>query len=151
MFLYLDQLNAGDYVYIERAEETLRYIVNDKEVIDPYEWDKLAPRGDADIVTLMTCSPFLPPRPNRLLVNCYRDTSESAIAEEFALPGKDYPVSQADEENEGSQPTDSMVQSTRIVTLVLSIIGSLLFLMTLIKFIRRLTNTIKYDKQAPAF
>ncbi len=152
MFLYLDQLNAGDYIYIERAEETLRYIVNDKEVIDPYEWDKLAPRGDADIVTLMTCSPFLPPRPNRLLVNCYRDTSESAIAEEFALPGKDYPMSQADEETNESQPADNMVKVTRIATLVLSIIGSLLFLMTLIRFIKRLTNTIKYDKtnNAPA-
>lgn len=34
MFLYIDQLQAGDYIYIERAEETMRYVVRDKEVID---------------------------------------------------------------------------------------------------------------------
>ena len=146
MFLYLDQLNQGDYIYIERAEETMRYIVHDKEVIDPYDWDKLAPRGDADIISLLTCSPFLPPRPNRLIVNCYRDETANAIAEEFTLPGKDYPVSQADEEAGAEEATDNMVKVTRIATLVLSILGLVLFVLTLVRFIKRLANTIKYKE-----
>ena len=137
MFLYIDQLEPGDYIYIERAEETMRYVVNDKEVIGPYDWDKLAPRGDEDIVTLMTCSPFLPPRPNRLLVNCYRD--ESSIAEEFDIPGKNLPASQNDQ---ADGKTDSMVKITRIATLVFSIIGTILFVLTLIRFIRRLKVNI---------
>ena len=137
MFLYIDQLQPGDYIYIERAEETMRYVVKDKEVIGPYDWDKIAPRGDEDIITLMTCSPFLPPRPNRLLVNCYRD--ESAIAEEFDIPGKNLPASQ-DDQADGK--TDSIVKITRIVTLIFSILGTILFVLTLIRFIRRLKVNI---------
>ena len=143
MFLYLDQLNYGDYVYVERAEQTMRYVVSDKEVIDPYDWDKLAPRGNADIISLMTCSPFLPPRPNRLLVNCVRDETTKTIAEEFKLPGTDdYPVSQKDEEENKVSSTDKTVAMTRIATLVLAIFGTLLFIIILIRFIRRLKNTI---------
>lgn len=147
MFLYLDQLNYGDYVYVERAEQTMRYVVNDKEVIDPYDWDKLAPRGDADIISLMTCSPFLPPRPNRLLVNCVRDETSKTIAEEFKLPGTDdYPVSQKDEEENKISSTDQTVAITRIATLILSIIGVVLFILTLVRFIKRINATIKYKK-----
>ena len=143
MFLYLDQLNYGDYVYVERAEQTMRYVVNDKEVIDPYDWDKLAPRGDADIISLMTCSPFLPPRPNRLLVNCVRDETSKTIAEEFKLPGTDdYPVSQKDEEENKISSTDKTVAIVRIITLILAIVGTILFLAILIRFIIRLKNTI---------
>ena len=143
MFLYLDQLNAGDYVYVERAEQTMRYVVSDKEVIDPYDWDKLAPRGDDDILTLMTCSPFLPPRPNRLLVNSIRDETTKTIAEEFKIPGKDeYPINQS-EEADSNLKTDNMVKVTRIATLVFAILGIILFILTLIRFIRRLKNTIK--------
>lgn len=141
MFLYIDQLQPGDYVYVERAEETMRYVVHDKEVIGPYDWDKLAPRGDEDILTLMTCSPFLPPRPNRLLVNGYRD--ESAIAEDFKIPGKDLPASQNEEEN---GKTDNMVKITRIATLIFAILGSILFILTLIRFVRRLKVNIAYSK-----
>ena len=141
MFLYVDQLQAGDYVYIERAEETMRYVVHDKEVIGPYDWDKLAPRGEEDIITLLTCSPFMPPRPNRLLINCYRD--ESSIAEEFNIPGKDLPASQ-NEDTDGK--TDNMVKITRIATLIFSILGTILFILTLIRFIRRLKVNIAYAK-----
>ena len=141
MFLYVDQLQAGDYVYIERAEETMRYVVHDKEVIGPYDWDKLAPRGEEDIITLLTCSPFMPPRPNRLLINCYRD--ESAIAEEFNIPGKDLPVSQNEDTD---SKTDNMVKITRIATLVFAILGTILFILTLIRFIKRLKVNIAYAK-----
>ena len=141
MFLYIDQLQPGDYIYIERAEETMRYVVKDKEVIGPYDWDKLAPRGNEDIITLLTCSPFLPPRPNRLLVNGYRD--ESAIAEEFKIPGKELPASQNEEENGN---TDNMVKITRIATLIFAILGTILFILTLIRFVRRLKVNIAYSK-----
>lgn len=141
-FLYINQLKPGDYVYIERAEETMRYVVRDKEVIDPYDWDKLSPRGDEDIITLLTCSPFMPPRPNRLLVNCYRD--EGAIAEEFDIPGKNLPQSQ-DEENGLSKDTDKMVKITRIATLAFAILVILAFILTLIRFINRIRATRLYS------
>ena len=138
-FLYLDQLKEGDYVYVERAEETMRYVVHDKEVIDPYDWDKLAPRGEEDILTLLTCSPFMSPRPNRLLVNCYRD--EGAIAEEFDIPGKELAKSQ-DQANGTGETTDTMVKVTRIITLIFALLGIALFVIVLIRFINRIQNTI---------
>lgn len=137
-FLYINQLKEGDYVYVERAEQTMRYVVHDKEVIGPYDWDKLAPRGEEDIITLLTCSPFMPPRPNRLLVNCYRDEGE--IAEEFDIPGKDMPESKNDKGNLAK--TDKMVRITRIATLVFAILGIVLFIITLIRFIKRLKVNI---------
>lgn len=85
----------------------------------------------------MTCSPFLPPRPNRLLVNCYRD--ESAIAEEFDIPGKDLAASQNDQ---ADGKTDKMVKISRIATLVFAILGLILFIRTLIRFIRRIKVNI---------
>lgn len=83
----------------------------------------------------------MPPRPNRLLINCYRD--ESAIAEEFDMPGKDLPDSQ-NENTDGK--TDKMVRLARIATLVFAILGLVLFEMTLIKFIKRLKVNISYTK-----
>lgn len=72
MFLYLDDLEVNDRFYIENANERLTYEVTDKEVIGPSEWDKLAPIADKDMVTLLTCDPFAPPRPYRLLINAQR-------------------------------------------------------------------------------
>lgn len=141
IFLYLDQLEAGDYVYVQRADRTMRYVVSDKEVIGPYDWNKLKPREDEDMLTLMTCSPFLPPRPNRLLVNCIRDEETKEIAEEFTLPAKDLPISQNENEK-----IDSTVSTTRIVTLILAIITIILFILILIRFINRIRNTISYKK-----
>lgn len=72
MFLNIDELLAGDMVYVDRGSEVLAYEVKDKEVIGPSDWDRLAPRSDDDILTLLTCEPFAPPRPYRLLINCER-------------------------------------------------------------------------------
>lgn len=131
MFLYVDELEKGDYIYIERANETMRYVVSDKEVIGPYDWSKLAPRGDLDMITLLTCSPFLPPRPNRLLVNAIRD--ESAPAEEFKLPSGEF-VASANDAKEG----DSFVKITSILTLLGAIIGILALIYTCLRFVKRL-------------
>lgn len=141
IFLYLDQLEAGDYVYVQRADRTMRYVVSDKEVIGPYDWNKLKPREDEDMLTLLTCSPFLPPRPNRLLVNCIRDEETKEIAEEFTLPSKDLPISQNEEAS-----VDKTVTTTRIITLILAIIAIILFILILIRFIDRIRNTISYKK-----
>lgn len=72
MFLNIDDLEDGDIFYIDRGEEQLVYEVRGKEVIGPSDWDKLDPQGEDDMVTLLTCHPFAPPRPYRLLVNGYR-------------------------------------------------------------------------------
>ena len=131
MFLYVDELESGDYIYIERASETMRYVVSDKEIIGPYDWAKLAPRGDLDMITLLTCSPFLPPRPDRLLVNAIRD--ESGPADEFKLPSGEF-VASANDSNEG----DKLVKITKIATLIGAIVGVLALIYTDYRFINRI-------------
>lgn len=131
MFLYVDELESGDYIYIERASETMRYVVSDKEIIGPYDWAKLAPRGDLDMITLLTCSPFLPPRPDRLLVNAIRD--ESGPADEFKLPSGEF-VASANDSNEG----DKLVKVTKIATLIGAIVGVLALIYTAYRFINRI-------------
>lgn len=131
MFLYVDELEAGDYIYIERAESTMRYVVSDKEVIGPYDWDKLAPRGNADMISLLTCSPFLPPRPDRLLVNAIRDES-AGPAGEFDLPTEKLPASQ------NSDETYSLVKITRIATLLGAVIGTFAFVYVLVRLVKKI-------------
>lgn len=72
MFLNISKLKKGDKVYIERAGKTLTYVVSNTEIIKPYEWEKLEPEKDRDILTLLTCDPAIPPSPYRMLVNCDR-------------------------------------------------------------------------------
>lgn len=131
MFLYVDELESGDYIYIERANETMRYVVSDKEIIGPYDWAKLSPRGDLDMITLLTCSPFLPPRPDRLLVNAVRD--ESGPAEEFKLPSGEF-VASANDAKEGN----GLVKITKTATLIGGIVGVLAIIYTAMRFGKRL-------------
>lgn len=131
MFLYVDELKNGDYIYIERANQTMRYVVSDKEIIGPYDWDKLAPRGDLDMITLLTCSPFLPPRPNRLLVNAIRD--DSGAAEEFKLPSGDF-VASANDASKGN----ILVKVMKIATLIGAVVGVLAIVYTGLRFVKRL-------------
>lgn len=77
MFLYLEDLEKGDIFYIDNGTTQLVYRVTTKEVIGPSDWDKLGPVEGKDMVTLLTCHPFRPPRPYRLLVNAERIIEET--------------------------------------------------------------------------
>ncbi|MGY3724009.1 LPXTG-site transpeptidase (sortase) family protein [Granulicatella balaenopterae] len=96
MFWSLGDLQPGDKIYIERNNEELVYEVSDTEVIDPSEWQKLAPIEGRDMLTLLTCEPFLPPRYQRLLVNCDRvypeETPLDTPSEELATKDDTHPV-----------------------------------------------------------
>mgnify|MGYP002719298702 FL=1 len=72
--LYVNDLVEGDKFYIKRGEKTLTYEVFSKEVISPYDWEKLKVIDKEDIVTLMTCTPY-PLSTYRLLVNAKRSVS----------------------------------------------------------------------------
>lgn len=69
--LYADELVEGDMFYIKRGDKTLTYQVYSKEVISPYDWEKLKVIEGEDIVTLLTCTPY-PTFTHRLLINAKR-------------------------------------------------------------------------------
>lgn len=79
--LYVNDLVEGDKFYIKRGEKTLTYEVFSKEVISPYDWEKLKVIDKEDIVTLMTCTPY-PLSTYRLLVNAKRVEEKEEIAQD---------------------------------------------------------------------
>ena len=134
MFLYVDELVEGDDVYIKRATETLHYKVSDKEVIGPYDWDRLEKRGDQDVLTLLTCSPFYPPRPDRLLVNClrYEEPIESKENEE-----------EKKEDKKEDQAPVKRVQRASLLTKLGAGLGIILIILLLVRLIKRIKYTRK--------
>lgn len=124
MFLYIDDLVDGDSIFIERNNKSMEYKVYGKEVIGPYDWDRLKPIEGEDIVTLLTCHPFVWPRPYRLLVNAKRVDEEKNVEE-------------IKKEEEEIRPSTK----ARVINkayFVISFVGFLIFLIVLARFIRYL-------------
>lgn len=128
MFLYVDDLIEGDKIFVERFGKKLEYEVYSKEVISPYDWDKLEPVEGEDILTLLTCHPFLPPRPDRLLVNARR---VEEIPESYQNES-DENISKNIENIEVSKKSKLVTNITYLV----SALGILLFVFVFIRFIK---------------
>lgn len=72
-FLYVDQLNKGDHIYISYLNEKAVYTVEYSDVIRDYgENETLADVPNIDLLTLYTCHPY-PNNYERLLVRSLRD------------------------------------------------------------------------------
>ena len=71
LFSELHYVMVGDYFFISVLGERLAYQVRDIYVIYPHEIESLRAVPDADIVTLITCTPFAV-NTHRLLVRGYR-------------------------------------------------------------------------------
>lgn len=84
LFTDLDQLEEGDVFYITNLKETLAYQVDDQVVIEPHEVEYLDLRGEEDIATLLTCTPYMI-NSHRLLVTGHRipyDPADQVQAQE---------------------------------------------------------------------
>lgn len=125
MFLYLHILEKGDKVYIERDSKVLEYEVDNFEVIDPSQWEKLLPENDKDILTLLTCEPFYPPRPYRLLVNCNR-----IVKDENNNNSNDIEIKELKEEK-----TDPEIKKVNMIIYFISLFGLISLGFVLYKFI----------------
>lgn len=74
-FLYIENLAAGDALYITNPWETLTYTVESIDIIDPYDSDAVRIQDGKDMVTLITCHPYLSHGKYRYVVYCVRDNS----------------------------------------------------------------------------
>ncbi len=72
-FLYIENLSVGDEVYITNPWETLIYTVESIDIIDPYDSDAVRIQEGKDMVTLVTCHPYLSHGKYRYVVYCVRD------------------------------------------------------------------------------
>lgn len=93
MFYNVENLEAGDDIFIDGRSGLLKYKVKGQEIIDPSDWEKILPIEGRDMVTLLTCHPKRPPRPKRLLINAER------VVE---VAKKDAPVEKVSEERQVS-------------------------------------------------
>lgn len=97
MFLNLHELQEGDEAQITNVlGQTLIYRVRDKKVVAPTAWDEILPEKGKDLLTLMTCDPWVPPSPNRLLINLEREKPEAlpeTQIEKASQEDKDIPFS----------------------------------------------------------
>lgn len=58
LFTRLDELEIGDYFYLQVLGKTLTYQVDKISVIEPEELENLVPIEGMDLVTLLTCTPY---------------------------------------------------------------------------------------------
>lgn len=109
MFRHLDKLKAGDNIYIFAFGSVLNYVVRDFEEIYPSENDRLAPVKDTDMITLLTCTPYLQ-NYNRLLVNAVR--AENSFVE--INSSKSITDTQDTEQPEINQIIESITETERV-------------------------------------
>ncbi|MCI5997990.1 MAG: class C sortase [Parvimonas sp.] len=124
MFLNLGDLKVGDEVFVDRLETTLKYVVTGTEIIKPYEWEKLNPIEDKDVLTLLTCDPITPPSPYRLLVNCERVQEEKLNKDIIS------------EKESKTQKTSPKIRYITIGIYAVTFILSLLFVIVFYKMIK---------------
>lgn len=67
MFRNLDEVEVGDIFYVHSIDEVMAYKVFETVIVPPYDIEKLRIDDEKDVVTLITCDPYMI-NTNRLLV-----------------------------------------------------------------------------------
>lgn len=142
LFFYnINLLNPGDPIQIIRGNETLNYEVVDQEEISYTAWDKLAPVKGEDLLTLLTCMPFGQEPEKRLIVNARRSSQEVMATSEPNQEATSKPLKK-DEGTKGSQAqaiaVDPALKKQELLIYGATLLGIVLFLFTLMKFIKTL-------------
>lgn len=119
MFMYLDELAEGDSVYVEWKDHVLEYKVYNKEIIQPWEVEKLDPIEGRKLLTLLTCNPMRPPRRQRLLVNCELVEKEEGHAAASA--------GEASADGDKKVPVSKKVKQMNAAVLAITAVLALLF------------------------
>ena len=81
-FKDIEEICPGDEVYITNPWEKLTYIVESIDIIDPYDGDAIKIQPGRDMVTLLTCHPYLSNGEYRYLVYCVRADENPSYLEE---------------------------------------------------------------------
>lgn len=85
LFTDLDEMKIGDIFYIHSLAGTLAYEVESVETVLPHETETLKIMDDRDLVTLITCTPYMI-NTHRILVRGARITLDSTKEPEPLTP-----------------------------------------------------------------
>ncbi|HCW74020.1 MAG TPA: class C sortase [Clostridiaceae bacterium] len=126
MFRHLDKMEIGDEFYVHSLDEVLAYEVFDVVIVPPTDIGKLRIEDDKDIVTLITCDPYMI-NTNRLIVRGIRVDYKAPV--EYA-EGEEEEVSagNVDGAAEAEDPSSGMLSimgrsKWAILILVISVAG----------------------------
>jgi len=143
-FRYLNQLVVGDRFYIHVLDRTLTYEVFATEVILPDEREKLSIDPEKDLVTLLTCEPYRA-NTHRLLVYAVRidgDESFGKSGDKGDMAGNSGVLSvNYTREVEVS----SEVRIDKIISYVVGLVGSVLWIITFILLLRTFRRSPKVE------
>lgn len=150
-FLYIQNLEIGDKVYIDNLWETLTYRVAEIKVIAPTDIPEILIRDGKDMVTLITCHPY-PYNYQRYAVFCERTDNDPpvVIGEKGEIENAEE-IMQAQQENEApdggkSAGADAVVKDDFIETesaltvwipVALLLLAVVLGILTSKRFLRR--------------
>lgn len=76
-FQYIENMQEGSLVYITNPWETLVYRAEEIKVIHPDDVDSIRIQEGRDMITLLSCHPYMSGGKYRYLVYCGRDGTES--------------------------------------------------------------------------
>lgn len=131
MFLNLHKLEKGDVVIVELIDgTTLKYSVKDSEIIAPYEWEKITPIENKDMLTLLTCDPITPPSPYRLIINCERVEETNILAE--------INIAKTNNEESEKKSVDRTVLLTKYGIYIITLFLIVVLIVLIYKFIKYL-------------
>lgn len=71
-FRHIDELAVGDTVTLTNLWKTLTYTVEDIQIIQPHEVEKIKIQQGRDLLTLLTCHPYASGGRQRYVVYCER-------------------------------------------------------------------------------
>ena len=133
LFTNIDQLKSGDYVILHTLNHTYTYEVQDSEVIEPEDLQKIIMEDGLDQLTLITCTPY-GVNSHRLLVHCLRVFPENLKGEE-------------QERFAQKMQVQAPLTTVQIAELVAASFALVLFLWILIRIVRVIHHNRKVQKQ----
>ena len=138
-FLYIQDLNLGDKIYLDNFWGTLTYAVSKIDIIQPDDIDKILIQKDKDMITLITCHPY-PYNYQRYAVYCERTfDNESEDNHNTSTGNKTEPNIETIDTNENNKINNSNTSQLFITldNVSLIVIPILLVILALVLNVRR--------------
>lgn len=117
-FQYIENMKKGSRVYITNPWETLVYECTNIKVIDPNDVDSIMIQKGKDMVTLLSCHPYvLGGGPYRYVVYCERvDTQERKTTDGVMNPKSSSPSPTDEAKKDTEEETESTVNTDNELT-----------------------------------
>ena len=140
LFSDLDEMEIGDYFYLNVLNETFCYQVDDISVILPYELEYLSAVPGEDYCTLVTCTPF-GVNTHRLLVRGTRVELPAETEEE-----QDNPTENEEAEVSVAAPKGQSTWLHKYITALVLSISVTALIGVVIVCVKRYRRWHKYDR-----